>query len=110
MAELPPLAVLSEQFEERLAGRRLLAAVFVTFRFEPEFLEQEVLPVFVDVPTSHSEAIRRVQLEDALKDVPYRIAVYYDRNGLAQDAKPSRLDIARIPIFHRTGILHPKNA
>src|SRR4051794_36141955 len=101
MADIPR-AVLSEQFEKSLGGRRLLAAVFVTFRFEPEFFEQQVLPVFVDVPTSHSEAIRRVQLEDALKDVPHRIAVYYDRNGLAPDAKPARLDVARIPVWHKT--------
>ncbi len=108
MAEIPR-AVLSEQYEERLNGRRLLAAVFVTFRFDPEFFEQQVLPVFVDVPTSHSEAIRRVQLEETLKDVPHRIAVYYDQNGLASDAKSSRLDIARIPVSHKTGIFHPKN-
>lgn len=108
MADIPR-AVLSDQFEERLAGRRLLAAVFVTFRFEPEFFEQQVLPVFVDVPTSHSEAIRRVQMEEALKDVPHRIAVYYDRNGLDQEAKASRLDIARIAVSHRTGIFHPKS-
>ena len=68
MADIPH-AVLSEQFEQQLGGRRLLAAVFVTFRFDPEFFEQQVLPVFLDVPTSHAEAIRRVQLEDALRDV-----------------------------------------
>ena len=49
MADIP-LAVLSEKFEEHMAGRRLLAAAFVTFRFDPEFFEQQVLPVFVDVP------------------------------------------------------------
>ena len=108
MADIPR-AVLSERFEECLDGRRLLAAVFVTFRFDPEFFEQQVLPVFVDVPTSHSEAIRRLQLEDALKDVRHRIAVYYDQNGLDPDAKPARLDVSRVPIVHRTGIFHPKN-
>jgi hypothetical protein len=34
MADIP-LAVLSEKFEEHLDGRRLLATVFVTFRFDP---------------------------------------------------------------------------
>ena len=108
MADIPR-AVLSEQFEEHLGGRRLLAAVFVTFRFDPEFFEQQVLPVFLDVPTSHAEAIRRVQLEDALKEVRHRVAVYYDQNGLDADAKPARLDVSRVPIIHRTGIFHPKN-
>ncbi|CUS37805.1 conserved hypothetical protein [Candidatus Nitrospira nitrosa] len=104
-----PRAVLSEQIEEHLGGRRLLAAVFVTFRFEPEFFEQQVLPVFLNVATSHSEAIRRVQLEDVLKDVRHRVAVYYDQNGLAPNAGPARQDVSRVPIVHRTGIFHPKN-
>ena len=46
MAEIPR-AILSEKFEEHLDGRHLVAAVFVTFRFDPEFFEQQVLPVFV---------------------------------------------------------------
>lgn len=108
MADIPR-AVLSDQLEEHLGGRRLLAAVFVTFRFDPEFFEQQVLPVFLDVATSHSEAIRRVQMEDVLKEVPHRVAVYYDQNGLDADAKPARLDVSRVPVVHRTGIFHPKN-
>jgi hypothetical protein len=104
-----PRAVLSEQIEEHLGGRRLLAAVFVTFHFDPEFFEQQVLPIFLNVPTSHSEAIRRVQLEDVLKDVRHRVAVYYDQNGLGQNPQPARLDVSRVPVVHRTGIFHPKN-
>jgi len=108
MADIPR-AVLSEQFEKHLDGRRLLAAVFVTFRLDPEFFEQQVLPVFIPIPTSHAEAIKRVQLEQELRDVTHRIAVYYDQNGLAPDAKAARLDIARIAVSHKTGIFHPKN-
>ena len=67
MGELPPHAVLSEQVEESLRGRRLIAAVFLTFRFDPEFFEQEVLPVFLELPLSHASAIKLVQLEDALR-------------------------------------------
>jgi hypothetical protein len=107
--ELPPHAVLSEQLEERLHGRRLVAAVFLTFRFDPEFFEQEVLPVFLDVPLSHASVIKLVQLEDALRSVPVGVAVYYDQNGLVPEAGPSRLDVKRIAVRHRTGIFHPKN-
>ena len=108
MAEIPH-AVLSEQLEERLRGRRLVAAVFLTFRFDPEFFEQEILPVFLDVPLSHASAIKLVQLEDALLSVPDGVAVYYDQNGLVPEAGPARLDVKRIAIRHRTGIFHPKN-
>lgn len=109
MAEIPPHAVLSEQFEERLRGRRLVAAVFLTFRFDPEFFEQDVLPVFLDVPLSHASVIKLVQLEDVLRSVPIGVAVYYDQNGIVAEAGPSRLDIKRIAVRHRTGIFHPKN-
>jgi hypothetical protein len=110
VAEIPPHAVLSEQLEERLRGRRLVAAVFTTFRFDPEFFEQEVLPVFfLDVPLSHAAVIKLVQLEDALRSVPHGVAVYYDQNGLVPEAGPARLDVKRIAVRHRTGIFHAKN-
>ena len=51
MAEIPR-AVLSEHFQDRLKGRRLIAAVFLTFRFDPAFFEQEILPVFLDTPSA----------------------------------------------------------
>lgn len=108
MAEIPR-AVLSEHFQDRLAGRRLVAAVFLTFRFDPGFFEQEILPVFLDVTVSHATPIKLVQLEDALRSVPGNIAVYYDQNGLVAGAAGARLDVKRIPVRHRTGIFHPKN-
>jgi hypothetical protein len=104
-----PHAVLSEHLEERLRGRRLVAAVFLTFRFDPGFFEEQVLPVFLNVPVSHATAIKLVQLEDALKTVSDGIAVYYDQNGLVPEAGSGRLDVRRVAVRHRTGIFHPKN-
>ena len=104
-----PNAVLSEHFQERLSGKRLLSAVFFTFQFDPGFFEQEILPVLMDVPLSHAAQIRIVQLEDALANLAGDIAVYYDVNGLSPgDAGPAKLDIRRIPIRYATGIFHPK--
>lgn len=109
MAEIPH-AVLSEHFQERMKGRRLRSAVFLTYQFDSGFFEQEVLPILVDIPLSHSVPIRLIQLEDALRGLPGEIAVYYDSNGLvAGDAGSARLDVRRIPVQHRTGIFHPKN-
>ena len=105
-----PRAVLSEHFQERLKGRRLRSAVFLTYQFDPGFFEQEVLPVFVDIALSHAVAIRLVQLEDALRAVPGSVAVYYDANGIISgDAGSAKLDVRRIPVQHGTGIFHPKN-
>src|SRR5262249_17495413 len=93
-----------------LNGRRLRSAVFLTYQFDPGFFEQEVLPVFLDIPLSHAAVIRLVQLEDALRAIPGQVAVYYDANGLVDGGDGSaKLDVRRIPVQHRTGIFHPKN-
>ncbi|MBZ0116219.1 MAG: hypothetical protein K8H88_04475, partial [Sandaracinaceae bacterium] len=104
-----PREVLSEHFQERMRGRRLVSAVFTTFRFDPGFFEQEVLPVFFDLPLSHAGSIKLVQLEDALRTVPGSIAVYFDENGVDLDASSARLDVRRFAVPQRTGIFHPKN-
>ncbi len=104
-----PRAVLSEHFQERMENRRLVSAIFTTFRFEPEFFETEILPVFFDVGLSHAPKIRLLQIEDALRSLRGNIAVYYDRHGLVPDGGSAKLDVRRIPISHPTGIFHPKN-
>lgn len=106
---MPARAVLSEHVEQALAGRRLLAAAFLTFQFDPGFFEQDILPLFFQVPLSHAPAIRLAQLEDAIKEVPSGIAVYYDRNGIVPEAGGAKLDLQRIPMHQSTGIFHPKN-
>jgi hypothetical protein len=107
MADIPK-AILSDHFQERMNGRRLVSAVFTTFRFDPAFFEQEVLPVFLDVPLSHAPEIKLAQLEDVLK-TRGSIAVYYDENGLVAEARAAKLDIKRIAVRHRQAIFHPKN-
>src|ERR1700751_1465431 len=102
MAAIPPHEVLSEHLASRLQGRRLVAAVFLTFRFDPKFFERDILPVFLDLPLSHAEEIKVVQLDDALRSVPKRIAVYYDQNGIVSEAGSAKLDVARIPVRHST--------
>lgn len=108
MADIPH-AVLSEHLEEVLRGRRLLAVVFVTFRLDPEFFEQEILPVFLDVPLSHAAAIKLVQLDAALPSVTHGVAVYYDHCGIVPEAGPSRLPVTRIAVRNKTALFHPKN-
>ncbi|GMV23506.1 MAG: hypothetical protein AMXMBFR57_34550 [Acidimicrobiia bacterium] len=109
MAAMPPRAVLSEHIEQVLAGRRVLAAAFLTFQFDPGFFEQDILPLFFQVPLSHAPTLKLAQLEDAIKDVPSGIAVYYDRNGIVPEAGGAKLDVQRIPMHQATGIFHPKN-
>lgn len=105
-----PREVLSDHFQERLSGKRLLGAVFLTFEFDPGFFEQEVLPVILDTPVSHAQVPRLLQLEDALRSVPHGIAVFYDWTGLrTSDYTAPRLDVQRLPVRTTNGIFHPKN-
>lgn len=104
-----PHDVLSEHFQQRLSGRKLKSAVFLTYQFDPGFFEQEVLPVLFDIPLSHAKEIRLVQLEDHLRAISGSIAVYFDSHGLISENDSARLDVRRIPIQHRRGIFHPKN-
>ena len=100
--------VLSEAFQEAMEGWRLRSAVFLTFGFNPGFFEQEILPVFFDIPMSHAPVARVLHLADALRETG-PIAVYYDRRALEPGAAPARTDFQRIGLSHRTGYFHPKN-
>lgn len=100
--------VLSEAFQAALQGWRLHSAVFLTFRFDPAFFEQEVLPVFFDIPLSHVQQARVLHLADALRTCG-SAAVYYDRRALEPGSGPARTDFQRIGINHRRGYFHPKN-
>lgn len=104
-----PRGVLSERIQDALSGRVVTTAVFLTFRFEPDFFEQQILPAVLDVALSHVAALRLVQLEEALRDNIDNIAVYYDRRGLIAGEQSAKLDIRRIPISYGTGYFHPKN-
>lgn len=111
MAGALPRDVLSEHFEARLTGKRLLGAVFLTFQYDPGFFEQEVLPVLLDTPVSHAQVARLLQLEGALREVPLGVSVFYDWAGLCPSGYPApRLDVQRLPIRVSTGIFHAKNA
>lgn len=105
-----PKAVLTEALREQIGGRRVLAAVFCTFRFEPGFFEQEILPALFDLPLHQAPDIRRLQLEDALRPLAGQVAVYYDRNALVVGDGTACLDVRRIPVQVTHGYFHPKNA
>ena len=104
-----PNAVLSETFQARLRNRRVLSAIFTTFRFEPGFFETEILPVFFDVPLSHATPIKLMQIDELVTSLKGSIAVYYDQHGIVPEGGPAKLDVRRFPVRHPTGIFHPKN-
>ncbi|MDE0248196.1 MAG: hypothetical protein OXU69_00130 [Gemmatimonadota bacterium] len=106
-----PGRVLSDEVSGSIRGRRVLAAVFTTYTFDPAFFELEILPLLFESRIrggfSHIEKVRRVQLEECLRDTA-EIEVFYDRSGLVGNAGPASLDFRRIDVGRKTGVFHPK--
>ena len=110
MTEAIPHVVLSEAVRDALGRRTVDAAVFSTFRFDPGFFEQEVLPVLFDVQFHQDPAIRKLQLEDLLRPLSGRVAVFYDARAVEEGGRgPASLDVRRVPIAPSAGYFHPKN-
>ncbi|MBW3565422.1 MAG: hypothetical protein KY459_11910 [Acidobacteria bacterium] len=100
--------VLSDALRDAIGARKVQTAVFLTFRFDPGFFEQEVLPVLFDESLSHVPKIRLLNLEHTLRTVD-DVAIYYDRRGLEAGSQSAQLDTRRIPVSRSTGFFHPKN-
>ncbi|WP_205182742.1 phospholipase D-like domain-containing protein [Burkholderia sp. LMG 13014] len=67
---------------EGLPGYRVRYAVFTTYAFEPEFFESSILPLLLpegEADLSLTSAVRRLQVEALLRDVPIEIDVYFDQ-------------------------------
>ena len=102
-----PQAVLSKTLVEQIDGRRVRTAVFTTFSFDPGFFEQHILPLLFDQSFHQSEKLRRVQLEDSLRQVDH-LEIYYDAQALSQDGQPPTLDYIRNAVRRTKGCFHPK--
>jgi hypothetical protein len=102
-----PRAILSDTIRSLLSGRRVTAGVFMTYTFEPQFFEEEVLSLLSDEMVSAEPKLRILQLEELLRSSIGSIAVYYDRGGLRGDGA-ARLDVRYTPVHLTTGVFHPK--
>lgn len=102
-----PQGVLTERISDAINGRAVQAAVFLTYQFEPEFFEAEILPILFQRAWSHDPKVRLVQVEEELRRLP-SLAVYYDRSGLVAWSQSAVLDYRRIDVSRPTGVFHPK--
>lgn len=79
----------------------------MTYTFEPQFFEEEVVSLLSDEAVSSEPKLRMVTLEELLRSKIGPLAVYYDRGGLRGDGA-ARLDVRYIPVHIQTGVFHPK--
>lgn len=103
-----PSQILSDHLADRLSGKKVLSAVFLTYRFDPGFFESEVLPTLFEGVGAQAAVLRLLRLEQPLSRIAGRVAVYYDHRGLEASEKSATLDVQRIPIVHSNGVFHPK--
>ena len=108
MSSAPETKVLSQSLENAIGEKRVRTAVFVSFQFDPGFFEHSILPLLFPRGFSENEAVRRAQLDEAMRDLDH-LAVYYDRSGLITETGPARLDYRRIGVSTRGGVLHAKH-
>lgn len=75
-------AVISERLLELIADREVLAALFTTYTFEPEFFELEVIPLLLDPrsPYSTDERVKRIMVRENLRETGLPIDIFYDLN------------------------------
>ncbi len=105
----PRRQVLSEALKQAIDGRRVAAAVFTSYTFDPGFFERQLLPLLFDRAFSRQDMVRLMQLEDSLRGLE-RLAVYYDRRALEPTHGSARLDYQRIGLAPAGRVLHAKNA
>jgi len=73
-------AVISEKLLELINDRTVLASVFTTYTFEPEFFELEVVPLILGDSNSYSadERVKRFMVRENLRESKLPIDVFYD--------------------------------
>lgn len=83
---------ISEGFLSQLGDReRVIAGVFTTYRFEPDFFEQEVIPLMLDqnLAFSSDQRIKTLQVREALADSGLSLEVFYDLDLFRQGSSVS---------------------
>ena len=73
-------AVISEKLLDLMAGRQVVAGLFTTYTFEPDFFELEVIPLLLnqDIPYSTDDRVKRFQVRENLREADLPLEVFYD--------------------------------
>lgn len=84
-------AVITEQLLELMGGRKVIAALFTTYTFEPDFFELEVIPLLLsqDMPYSSDERVKRFMVRENLREAGLPIDVFYDLPMFRQSGENS---------------------
>jgi len=101
--------ILAEKLKEEMAGKKVIAAVFHTFNFDPKFFENYLLPLFLpDIPFGDDEIQNTILWKKFQNELP-PITVYCDfhaksQKGINLNYLVRPIDVPKIndvkPCFH----------
>lgn len=98
--------VLLDALRDAVGERRVRAAVFTTYQLDPPFFEDHVLAPLLSVQDGGLDVVRRVLLEEALRELD-EVLLLYSPVGLLPTG-PLRQAVRAIPVRHEGGVFHPK--
>ncbi len=84
-------ASVTNELSTLLAGRKVVAGVFTTYNFEPEFFELDVIPELLKkgIPYSTDERVKIFQVREALRESNLALDVFFDLQIVRNSAERS---------------------
>ena len=104
--------ILGEKLKEEINGRKIKAAVFHTFNFDPDFFENYLLPLFLpDIPFGDNKIQNTILWKKYQNELP-PITVYCDFHAKSQTGIHLNYTMRTIDITRKNGVkpcFHPKH-
>jgi HKD family nuclease len=104
--------ILIKKLQEAIGDRRITAAVFCTYNFNPRFFENYLLPIFLskDVPFNDNEIQNAILWKHYQKELP-PITVYFDFFAIDRFAPTLEYELRPVvmeKVENRRPAFHPK--
>ena len=105
--------ILAEKLKDEMAGKKVIAAVFHTFNFDPKFFENYLLPLFLpDIPFGDDEIQNTILWKKFQNELP-PITVYCDFHAKSLKGNNLNYLVRPIDILKINGVkpcFHPKHS
>ena len=104
--------ILGEKLKEEINGRKIIAAVFHSFNFDPDFFENYLLPLFLpDIPFGDNKIQNTILWKKYQNELP-PVTVYCDFHAKAQKGIHLDYTVRTVDIKKVNGVkpcFHPKH-
>jgi hypothetical protein len=105
--------ILGEKLKEEINGRRIKAALFHSFNFDPDFFENYLLPLFLpDIPFGDNKIQNTILWKKYQNELP-PVTVYCDFHAKAQKGIHLDYTVRTVDIIKVNGVkpcFHPKHS